>query len=289
MWPQANLRTDRGDLPSDPPMAMAAANDPVEALLGSFQPISLEELDETAKLLKRIDNKYLIHAETLPAILEMLSEHYRILEIDDTKVFSYRSCYFDDAFNMYHEHHRGIRNRVKVRRRQYIEADKVYFEVKLKGKRNSTNKIRVRCQDDLESALSEENRAILEAFYRETYNKAFPYDLNPSLIVGFKRISLASIHGGERVTIDFDLHFESGDGETYGLGEQFVIVETKSDKGRGQSDKILKANGIRRAKRCSKYCLGAILSGSVKKYNNFRPIMRLIRDRAAGSALSPAE
>lgn len=254
---------------------------PVEDLLDRFQSVSLAEVDKTSGMLKRIDNKYLIDFGQLSEILEPLSEQFQVLVIDGVKVFSYESCYFDDALSSFHEHHRGTRNRVKVRRRHYVDSGKVFFEVKLKGKRGSTNKLRSHCSELLESALSIENLSVLEDFYQKTYRKAFGYRLDPSLIVGCKRISLASKQGGERVTIDFDLRFETIEGQSIDLGPNLVIVEAKSPNGRGAADRILKANQIRRVKRCSKYCIGQILSGNVKKYNNFRPLLKLILNTAA--------
>jgi hypothetical protein len=63
------------------------------------------------------------------------------------------------------------------------------------------------------------------------------------------------------------------------FGYESVIVETKSVNGRGVADYALKKHHIRRAKGCSKYCLGLILTGEVQKYNNFRKTVSILKGR----------
>jgi hypothetical protein len=75
------------------------------------------------------------------------------------------------------------------------------------------------------------------------------------------------------MTIDTDLLFQSKD-FAVATGTRVFIVETKSANGRGLADKLLRVQGERPTKRCSKYCLGMAVTGRVSKYNRFLPALR---------------
>ncbi len=232
-------------------------------------------------MLKRTDSKYILGRDAFMSVFDNFRENFRVLEIGENRIFTYRSCYFDDNFKCYYEHHQGKRQRFKVRIRHYVDSDELFFEVKLKDKRGKTNKKRIPCRDFAVSKISDENLSMLKSFYLDIYRKEFRYDLRPALIVSCKRITLVSVHGGERATIDFDLRFESIDGSSVQIGDDFIIVETKSADGRGYSDRALKKNHIRKVRNCSKYCIGSVLSGNVDKYNRFRPIIKILQDQIA--------
>ncbi|MBP7464139.1 MAG: hypothetical protein KA793_07350, partial [Bacteroidales bacterium] len=74
-------------------------------LLQHFDPISLSEMD-AVQLLNRIDNKYIMSAETLKQILPELAQSYFILEIDKVRNCNYTTVYYDsDKFQLYTQHH----------------------------------------------------------------------------------------------------------------------------------------------------------------------------------------
>ena len=130
-----------------------------------------------------------------------------------------------------------------------------------------------------QATLNEENKNMLHEFFRQLYKKEFSHNLHPSLFVNYKRITLVSLAGRERITIDFGLNFKPVVGAPTQLSDDFIIVETKSSNGKGVADGVMKKLGIRSIKNCSKYCIGAILSGYVERYNLFRPVIRLVNDR----------
>lgn len=251
----------------------------IGALAAQFQGISLEETNKSAKLLKRVDNKYVVGPDELKLILGSLNKTFWALEIDGRRVFSYRSCYFDDDFACYYDHHQGRRLRFKVRTRHYVDSGEVYFEVKLKDTRGKTIKKRIKCDDLLMSGITGKKMSMLKKFYRKSYGKDFTYNLSPALIVSCNRATFVSAIGGERVTVDFNLVFESPDGSTVEMPDDVIIVETKSGDGKGMADQVLKEHRIRKSKNCSKYCIGAVLTGSVNKDNNFRPILKTVREK----------
>lgn len=251
----------------------------IVASLSRFPEISLAETNESARMLERIDNKYIMSKSTLLAVLEDLRDEFKILRIEDRAIFSYKSCYYDDNGRCFREHQQGKRQRFKVRTRLYVESDRAYFEVKLKGKRGRTEKSRKKCDRLDDFAVADEQHLMLRNLYEEAYGKEFLYRMAPALFVTYKRFTLVSASGGERLTVDFHLGFETPSGKTAQIGDDFIIVETKSANGRGKSDRVLKRNRIRQAERCSKYCIGMVLAGEVQKYNKFRAIVKTIRSR----------
>ena len=85
----------------------------------------------------------------------------------------------------------------------------------------------------------------------------------------YRRITLVGKDTAERVTIDFDLQFAIPGGEVVAAPHGLLIVEVKSDNGRGAADRILQRAGCRPA-RCSKYCVGLNLVRPGLQYNQFK-------------------
>ena len=109
--------------------------------------------------------------------------------------------------------------------------------------------------------------------YKKQYKKEFQHELRPTVTTAYKRITLVAKEGSERLTIDYNLKLRV-DGEDIILPPHFAILETKSLNGNGIADKILRSETERFAEGCSKFCLATILSGSVTRYNKFRPVIR---------------
>lgn len=93
-------------------------------ILSKFSPIAIAQMDEV-KLLNRTDTKYILSVEQLENILPQLTKDYTCLEVENTRMSSYKTLYFDTNERMfYHHHHNGKPNRYKVRMRQYFAASK---------------------------------------------------------------------------------------------------------------------------------------------------------------------
>ncbi len=248
----------------------------LEKFIQDFAPISLEDTNKSARMLKRVANKYVVRREELREIFAALQDKFAVLEIDGVTEFTYSSCYFDDNFKSYYDHHQGKRLRFKIRQRHYIDSGKIYFEVILNDKRGQTNKQRIPCKKFKSPVPSRKCLSMLEKFYLKLYNKEFLYNLKPALIVNCKRFTLVSLSGGERMTIDYGLNFDPITGPFVSIGNDFIIVEAKSANGKGIVDVLMRKAGIRKAEKLSKYCIGAILTGRVTKYNNFKPSLKRI-------------
>ncbi len=102
------------------------------AQLDRFPPITLDEMDGV-KLQDRVDTKYVFGLATLPAVLDEMLPHYRLLEVDGVRGSHYRSLYFDTpGLRDYRDHHNGRTLRRKVRFREYLGSGLCYLEVKRK-------------------------------------------------------------------------------------------------------------------------------------------------------------
>jgi len=251
-----------------------------------FQPISLDETNRRAQMLSRVDNKYVVDFEHFNDFLKKIKKKYVVLEIDGRRQFSYDSCYYDDAFGCYYDHHQGRRRRFKVRTREYLDTGGKYFEIKLKGLRGKTEKHRIASEFLVTPQIEGQYLEVLNRVYRKNYRTDMPYALTPSLMVGYKRCTLVALDGGERVTVDYSIHFSAPENRDSAIriGDDFIIIETKSADGKGFADSALKKLKIRKASKCSKYCIGVNLTGSVSKNNFFRHTLKHVRKNIVSSS-----
>ncbi len=243
-------------------------------LLHSFEPISLDGLNEKAEMLSRIDNKYVVRSDALQKIIPEISADFEILDIDNCRAFTYDTQYFDDAErSAYYEHHQGLRKGFKVRVRRYADAKLCFLEVKVKGKRGMTVKHRLPYNPEEIGTLTPDALGFAKSTYSNHYGKPFEYDLKSALDLRYKRITLVAKSGGERMTIDTDLQFWSG-GKSIKVSPDVFIVETKSKLGRGIADLSFRKVHERPTSKCSKYCVGMAALREVSKWNRFLPTMR---------------
>ena len=255
-------------------------------LLHSFDPISLDGLNAKAEMLSRIDNKYVVRSDALQKVIAEVAGDFEILDIDNCRAFTYDTRYFDDPErSAYYEHHQGLRKGFKVRVRRYADADLCFLEVKVKGKRGQTVKHRLPHDPEQIDALSCEAFDFARTTYSDHYGKPFEYNLQRALDLRYKRITLVAKSGDERMTIDTELQFWSGD-KSIKLNPDIFIVETKSELGRGIADLIFRKVHERPTSKCSKYCVGMAALGEVSKWNRFIPTMRKL-DLMEGVSMHP--
>jgi VTC domain len=240
-----------------------------------LRPLALEELTAAAELLDRVDRKYVVALEQLERLAERLHASHRVLVIDGRTSFAYCTTYFDTPLlGVFQEHVQRRRHRFKCRTRHYLDTGSHAFEVKLKGLRERTLKRRLPCEPLLDGRLPDPLLAFLRACLADAYGRRLDEPLQPSLLVGFHRTTLAAPGLGERVTIDTGVRFEGLDGGSGGLCADLAIVETKSRQGRAAADAALLALGARPLADCSKYCVGIGLTRPQARSNRFRPLMR---------------
>lgn len=253
--------------------------------LAGFAPISLEALNGKAAMLERLDHKYIVPADRLQAALAAFAPIFDVLEIKGKRAFTYATRYFDDpAQRAYYDHHQGRRKRCKVRVRHYVEANLSFLEVKLKDARDVTVKKRLPLEAPL-AQLDQRCMDFIDDCYSGLYGEAFDAWLFPVIAMEYRRITLVAREGGERLTIDTGLHFAADDAARQ-VAPDLFIIETKSARGNGIADKILRGLHLHPTGSCSKYCIGMAALGQVQRHNRFLPAMRKLQ-LAPGAMTQP--
>lgn len=239
-----------------------------------FRKISLDEMNG-AKLLNRFDSKYTLHISQLQQILNLISNDYYILEIDGTRVQTYQSVYFDTPANRFYlAHHNGKADRLKIRKREYVNSGISFFEVKLKSNKGKTNKKRIQSNTELTKISPAENH-----FLNDVLGLKFE-NLEVKSKNSFNRITLVNKTFDERCTIDTNITFEK-DGKVVVIRD-FALVELKQGNMHMKSvlaDELKKHHIYKLG--FSKYCMGRALSENALKKNMFKSkILKLIKENA---------
>jgi|TARA_R110000737_G_scaffold345455_1_gene373983 hypothetical protein len=221
----------------------------ISGLLQNFSPIHLDEMD-AVKLMNRVDTKYAFTRTTLKELLPLLTQHYKILEIDGIRLPTYKSLYFDDEkFTFYADHHKGKSSRFKVRIRNYVESGLYFLEVKHRWK-GRVNKKRIRVSDFQHVLLDESHEFVNK-------NVTNLGNINPTMWNEYNRITLVNIERQERLTLDINLKFNWE--EKHRDFDSLVIAELKQKRFDRKTpfNEIMRDMGIR-PYRLSKYCIGTL-------------------------------
>ncbi len=245
----------------------------IKPIIQKMPSIGLKEMDSVA-LMKRIDTKFMIPTDKLSSILNAVFDHYRVLEIDNKRIMSYSSQYFDTSVkDFYHDHHNGKINRMKVRIRKYVDSNLAFLEIKKKDGKGYTTKYRTRI-GDFEHILSLKSNA----FIQKSTSKVLT--LEHSIFNDFRRITLVNNDLNERVTIDFNLSFTK-DQEVKSL-DKIIIVEVKQE-GVNRNSPIIQAlrNSREYPFSISKYCIGVLQHFQDVKYNRFKKKLLTIKKISA--------
>ncbi len=248
--------------------------------LSNFSPIDLTELNATASYLKRIDRKFLITEKQLLEILADLSDDFRALEIDNKRVFIYDNVYMDTQdYLFYNQHENQVPSRTKIRTRHYVDSgDLAFFEYKQK-ENGVTRKFRYQFPAVEHGTMTKGKKRFFEGVFQSLYGEKAP-NISPAISTKYKRLTLVSKTGEERLTIDFnivikDLRHE--DAKEIKL-KNLVIIESKSLSDDCKSIQIIESKGIARADSCSKYSLGVVYSGLASKWTKFEETMKKIQE-----------
>jgi hypothetical protein len=232
-------------------------------LLDALPAVDLATLEADAALAVRTDRKHVLGWADVNRLLASLAPTHAALEIAGRRAFAYDTTYFDtEDLACFRAHAQGRRRRYKCRTRLYANAGVCALEVKLRGLGDRTVKLRQSVPARDHGCLDAEGRAFLSACLGTL----------PALAAALRgrhtRVTLVA--EGERCTLDFDLAYVGGGALAPGL----VIVESKSERGRGAADRALLALGSRPVP-CSKYCLGIALQRRAAAPTELRPLLRL--------------
>lgn len=231
--------------------------------------------------MNRFDTKFIVSESSLNGILEGLQYDYSILEINGDRIFNYSNIYYDDEnFYFYYQHHNNVSNRLKIRSRYYLEAQKLFFEIKQKLSTQKTLKLRHETTNlDFYENL---NSNINIEFIEKNLNGL---KLEEKILVKYKRITLVSQDSNEKITIDTELKFNRKNldlnkiDDTFDLPlEKVVVIEVKQEKANYNTKifQILRSLNYKADISFSKYCIGLLVTGENLKYNIFKPTLRQI-------------
>ena len=167
-------------------------------------------------------------------------------------------------------HHNGKLNRSKVRFREYIDSQVSFLEVKRKNSKGKTIKKRIQV-DAPTKTLNLDQKQFIKNRLKEDYDLLYCHTNF------FHRITMVNKFLKERITIDFDLRFESEKKTIKDETNYIVIAEVKQEKLDSTSFfyKLMKENNIRPSS-MSKYCIGTSLLNKDLKANRFKKNFRVL-------------
>ena len=235
---------------------------------------------ESVKLMNRIDIKYAMSLSALPAILKAAQTDYYAQEIDNQRIATYDTIYYDtDSLDMYIRHHDRQLVRQKIRVRQYVDSHLTFLEIKRKNNKGRTKKKRISVPGFgiHGNTFGKTKRELWTVEDFIAAKSCYQWrELSPHLSTRFHRITLVNRAKTERLTIDMDLvwnNMQTGISKTY---PNLVIIELKRD-GNAPSlmTDIMLAQHIHPFK-ISKYCIGTALTVPGLKRNRFKSKIRRI-------------
>ncbi len=227
---------------------------------------------EGVRLMNRFDTKYILPAFLLKEVFERVGKEYYILEIDERRIASYETVYYDwPSGRFFLDHVNGKLNRNKVRIRKYTESNLEFLEVKRKTNTQRTRKFRISL-DSGEEVFDERGLAFLGNYISGDLRQ-----LQPVMINRFKRITLVNREKSERVTMDVDLSYSDIEGKREIFLPRLSIIEIKQEKSSTSAMKNVLLDLRIKSRGISKYCLGISLLGLADKTNNYKRKIRFIQ------------
>ena len=232
----------------------------LEAALAGFSPISLDDLEERAALLRRVDRKYAVERDEFLELIERLRRNHQLLVIEGRREFGYRSVYFDTPdLRCFVDHVDDRLPRFKTRTRLYEDSGVCVFEVKLKRADGEMDKRQVEHPPDRGHELTERAlRCVADALADASLDR--PERLEPTLVTTFTRITFAADRTPERLTCDLGIALSSPTGAGARIKGGTVVVESKSEHGESAADDALERVGAEEVS-LSKYRVGMSLVG----------------------------
>lgn len=230
----------------------------MSAMLDGFAPVTLQELDAEAGLQTRVDRKYLVPRDAVPAVLDRLDDA-RALELPNgSRGSRYESVYFDTPDMLGYRLAAGSRRRrFKVRSRTYLDAGASFLEVKTRGGRGLTVKDRLELHSAPDELLGRERRYVDEVLAACGIRPIGA--LRRTLVTRYRRstLLLTDADGAGRVTIDLDLEWRdaASDRAPELRLPGAAIIETKSAGSASSADRALWRLG-HRPMPISKYATG---------------------------------
>jgi hypothetical protein len=241
------------------------------AVVAGLTPVSLPEVEAIALLQNRFDRKYVLEPDLASDLVDLVGHRSSVLEIDQRRSFTYRSRYFDTAaLDSYRGAASGRRTRFKVRTRAYEDHGTAVLEVKTRGPRGTTLKVRMAHDPDAMDVLSAEGAAFVD----DHVDIAGLHErLQPVLTTRYHRTTLVDATDASRATIDQGLVCTGRGGADHPLVDR-VVLETKSTGAATAIDRLLWARGVRPV-RISKFGVGMALHDPTLPANRWNRTLRV--------------
>jgi hypothetical protein len=236
--------------------------------------VTLAQVVEMADLQTRVDRKYLVPDHVFARFASIMQGHFAVLEMQDRRLFSYESVYFDtSALQAYHQHAHGRRRRFKVRTRAYLDSTECVLEVKTEGGRGETVKERCPYVMTDRHRLTEPARDFASA---RIGDPAAVADLGAVISTAYRRATLVDPRSGSRLTCDVDMVFDVV-GRPHGARREgpcdMVLIESKTVGEAATADTVLWRLGQRPVS-LSKYCVGMALVRPELPANRWNRVLR---------------
>ncbi len=215
------------------------------------------------KLMNRTDTKFVFRVINLEKLLEKMQAFYKVLEVNDERIQTYKSLYFDtEDRKFYIDHHNSRVNRNKIRFREYVGSGLTFLEIKLKNNKGKTIKKRMRAAKISEKLSSEQKEYIEKIIGKKL-------EVSAKQWINFSRLTFVHKTQKERLTIDINLSFENE--KESGDLRDIVIAEVKQERMSRKSDfmRIAKEMSIL-PMRLSKYCISTMQLWQNIKQNRFK-------------------
>lgn len=140
--------------------------------------------------------------------MKELKDKYYILSIKNNSIFVYDNTYMDtDDFLFFHQHESGMKSRVKIRTREYVDSQIAFFEFKQK-EGDLIRKSRFDLPLDECKDMNNESKAFYQSMCTSLELPHTHVHLKPKMRTLYKRITLCSKQNDERITIDFDVKLQ---------------------------------------------------------------------------------
>lgn len=238
---------------------------------------TLDEIRNISVASQRYDSKYIISKDLLMNFLKNLDDDWYILKVSSKFQFAYKTMYFDTKnFDLYNDHKKAKRKRVKIRIRQYSDKER-FLELKLKLSQNYTKKIRW--------PYNVTNSEIeLDKFYQDKILSnliEYKYDLelaklSVKLSTNYRRITLYNFNTAEKITID-RMFFVERKGLIFNICNHNSILEVKSSKPTNSLQKKFKKI-FRQNMPITKYGIGVSLVYPELGKGPWLPTLKALRD-----------
>jgi len=250
---------------------MRSIDNQIDNCLTDFSPISRGELKNT-KFSKRNNIKYVFSIRKLPEILKDMAPAYQLLYKGENPEPNHTTIYFDTSgFDMYNAHQNGKLTRCKVRYKASQSQKHGHLELKYKNNRKEKHKRKIKFD------FNSQNISEIDCFIKE--NSPFSAkDLNPQIVINYKRLTFVNIRNGERITCDYQLNISAFDNLENSLNlEHLCVIEIKraNDIKASLLQDILLKHKIN-LKGLSKYCIGLTAINKTLKSNRFKEKLRMI-------------